>query len=153
MLTCPQHGWSEFRLENTSRYSLSYLDDIAFKWLEQAIHGLENLYPFCVKGNLEPDRFLCVVSHWHCHIIIENDDRCPLDKDEIIHEFSDTNMLDFCRYLYEDISKNINEWASFVSYNNENTEVKFQELTNLLEKLRLLIISKEEYFGKDRGFT
>lgn len=51
--------------------------------------GLENLYPFCVKGNLEPDRFLCVVSHWHCHIIIENDDRCPLDKDEIIHEFSD----------------------------------------------------------------
>ena len=62
-------------------------------------------------------------------------------------------MLDFCRYLYEDISKNINEWASFVSYNNENTEVKFQELTNLLEKLRLLIISKEEYFGNDRGFS
>ena len=62
-------------------------------------------------------------------------------------------MLDFCRYLYEDISKNINEWASFVSYNNENTAVKFQELTNLLEKLRLLIISKEEYLEKDRGFT
>ena len=46
-----------FQLDHTSVYGLSYLDDIAFEWIDQAIHGLETMMPFCVKGFLEPDRF------------------------------------------------------------------------------------------------
>ena len=53
MLTKPENGWTGFSLEGTSTYGLSYLDDIAFEWLDQAIHGLETLSPFCVKGFLE----------------------------------------------------------------------------------------------------
>lgn len=75
MLGKPQYGWSDFQLEHTSIYSLSYLDDIAFEWVEQAIHGLESMRPFCVKGFLEPNRLLCVVSYWNCYIICENEER------------------------------------------------------------------------------
>ena len=41
MLTKPVYGWSDFQLDGTSTYGLSYLDDIAFEWVDQAIHGLE----------------------------------------------------------------------------------------------------------------
>ena len=58
MLTKPVHGWSDFHLDNTSTYKLSYMNDIAFEWVEQAIHGLETMLPFCVKGFSEPNRFL-----------------------------------------------------------------------------------------------
>lgn len=97
-------------------YGLSYLDDIAFEWVEQAIHGLETMRPFCVKGFLEPNRFLCTVSYWNCHLVCEDDERYPLNQEELIHEFSHTSMLQFCQCLYEDVSQNINEWASFVDY-------------------------------------
>lgn len=49
MLTKPLHGWTDFSLEGTASYGLSYLDDIAFEWVEQAIHGLETLLPFWCK--------------------------------------------------------------------------------------------------------
>ena len=49
MLTKPEAGWSDFSLDGTSVYTLSYLDDIPFEWLDEAIHGLEILNPFCVK--------------------------------------------------------------------------------------------------------
>ena len=65
MLTKPYYGWTDFSLEGTSVYGLSYLDDIAFEWLDQAIHGLETMLPFCVKGFLEPGRMLCTVSFWN----------------------------------------------------------------------------------------
>ena len=40
MLSKPDAGWTDFQLEGTSIYGLSYLNDIAFDWLEEAIHGL-----------------------------------------------------------------------------------------------------------------
>jgi hypothetical protein len=86
MLTKPIHGWSDFQLDGTSIYGLSYLDDIAFEWIAQAIHGLETMMPFCVKGFLEPNRFLCTVSYWNCHIVCEDDERYPLDEEDVINE-------------------------------------------------------------------
>jgi hypothetical protein len=39
MLTKPDCGWSDFSLNGTSVYPLSsYLDDIPFEWLDEAIH-------------------------------------------------------------------------------------------------------------------
>ncbi len=39
-MTQPLSGWIDFELEETSTYGLSYLDDIAFEWIEQAIHDV-----------------------------------------------------------------------------------------------------------------
>ena len=45
MLSCPVNGWTLFSLEGTESQLLSYLDDIAPEWLDQAIHGLKTLQP------------------------------------------------------------------------------------------------------------
>lgn len=152
MLTKPKAGWTDFHLEGCGIYGLSYLDDIAFEWLEQAIFGLETMNPFCVKGFLEPNRFLCTVSYWNCHIIVEDDERYPLDSDDVINEFSHTSMIEFCKYLYEDISMYIDEWASFVDYREDDIENKKSILKQKVDKLQCLIAEKEERFGKDHCF-
>ena len=152
MLTKPHAGWSDFQLNGTSLYGLSYLDDIAFEWLEQAIHGLETMLPFCVKGFMEPGRFLCVVSYWNCHIICENDERNQLDNEDINTEYSHTSMLEFCKYLYNDIISNIDEWVRFVDYNEVDWDEKRKVLECKLGQLKKLISEKEGRFGTDRCF-
>ncbi|MCI9052453.1 MAG: hypothetical protein HFI05_11160 [Lachnospiraceae bacterium] len=152
MLTKPVYGWSNFQLEDTSIYALSYLDDIAFEWVEQAIHGLETMLPFCVKGYLEPNRFLCTVSYWNCHIICEDDERYPLHKENVINEFSHTSMLQFCQYLYDDISQNINEWISFTDYEDIDVVKRNEVLTQKLMHLKRLLSEREEWFGVNRCF-
>lgn len=152
MLTKPHAGWSDFQLDGTSLYGLSYLDDIAFEWLEQAIHGLETMLPFCVKGFMEPGRFLCVVSYWNCHIICENDERNQLDNEDINTEYSHTSMLEFCKYLYNDIISHIDEWVRFVDYNEVDWDEKRKVLECKLDRLKELISEKEGRFGTDRCF-
>ena len=152
MLTKPHAGWSDFQLNGTSLYGLSYLDDIAFEWLEQAIHGLETMLPFCVKGFMEPGRFLCVVSYWNCHIICENDERNQLDNEDINTEYSHTSMLEFCKYLYNDIISNIDEWVRFVDYDEVDWDEKRKVLECKLGQLKKLISEKEGRFGTDRCF-
>lgn len=152
MLTKPINGWSDFQLEGTSIYGLSYLDDIAFEWIEQAIHGLETLMPFCVKGFLEPNRFLCTVSYWNCHIVCEDDEREPLDMEDVINEISHTSMLRFCQYLYDDISQNIDEWVSFVDYQDIDIAKRKEDLEQKLKRLKELITEKEVNFSKNRCF-
>lgn len=166
MLSKPAHGWSDFQLEGTSLYGLSYLGDIAFEWLDQAIQGLEALHPFCVKGYLEPDRLLCIVSYWNCHIIRECDENYPLSKNDVVNEVSHTSMLQFCQYLYDDISENIDEWASFDYrfdiglYDDEEDLLKVEEevakkkdkLTQKLTQLKQLISEREKTFYKYHYF-
>lgn len=155
MLSKPKYGWTDFQLEGTSTYGLSYLDDIAFEWLDQAIHGLKTMQPFCVKGFLEPRRFLCMVSYWNCHIVIEDDERDLLEKDEIIVEYSHTSMLEFCKFLYHDIDEDIEEWAIFMDHGYDENYPLVEKISLLREKLntlKYLIISKEEYFGANRCF-
>lgn len=155
MLTKPQSGWSDFSLEGTSVYGLSYLDDVGIEWVEQAIHGLETLSPFCVHGNLEPGRMLCLVSYWNCYIFYEREGAGPIkeDKDKVFESLSHTSLLDFCRYLYDDISGSVDEWASFVDYDQKGFDEKRQRLVQRLEKLRELIEEKRENFGSKRFFT
>lgn len=153
MLTKPVNGWSDFQLDNTSVYSLSYIDDIAFEWINQAIHGLETLKPFCVKGFLEPSRFLCTVSYWNCHIICEDDERYPLKKEDILNEYSHTSMLQFCEYLYNDITDNIEEWAYFYcDIEKSDYAKKKKQLIKKSLKLKKLISERREYFNENRGF-
>ena len=152
MLTKPDCGWSDFSLDGTSVYPLSYLDNIPFEWLDDAIHGLETLKPFCVKGFMEPGRFICVVSFWNCHIICEDEDRDPLDPQNTIHEISHTSMLQFCQQLYDDISENLDDWACW-DYDPElDFDTNKEELIIKLARLKELIAENEEHFGEDRGF-
>lgn len=153
MLSKPKYGWTKFKLDGTSQYGLSYIDDIAFEWLDQSILSLENLRPFCVKGFLEPGRFLCVVSYWNCHIVIEDDGKYPLEMNDIRSEYSHTNMIEFCKYLHRDISSYIGEWVSFVDYYDgcDITEKK-ELLVQKLDKLEELIAENSEYFGENYCF-
>lgn len=153
MLSKPKYGWTEFKLDGTSQYSLSYIDDIAFEWLDQSIFGLENLRPFCVKGFLEPYRFLCVVSYWNCHIIVEDDERYPLEMNDVQSEHSHTNMIEFCKYLHRDISSHMEEWTSFVDYcGGCDISEKRELLVKKLDKLEELIAKNSEYFGENYCF-
>lgn len=152
MLTKPESGWTIFNLESSKSYCLNYLDDIAFEWLDQAIHGLETMSPFCVKGFLEPNRFLCTVSYWNCHIIIEDDERYPLESEDIINKTSLTSMIEFCKYLYEDINLNIEEWVHFMDYVDYDVEERKNTLIKKLGRFKALILEKEEYFGDNHCF-
>ena len=162
MLSKPDCGWVYFQLENTGVYGLSYLDDIAFEWLEQAIHCLKTFSPFCVKGFMEPNRFLCVVSYWNCHIIVEDDEREELNKDSIFYEYSHTNMLEFCKALYKDINENFEEFVHFVCYTvyddeedddyEKDIEEKRIELIEKLKELNKLIQERKEAFGNNCCF-
>ena len=152
MLTEPDCGWSDFNLDGTSVYQLSYLDDIPFEWIDDAIHGLETLNPFCVKGFMEPGRFICVVSFWNCHIICEDEDRDPLTPQNTIHEISHTSMLQFCQQLYDDISENLDDWACW-DYDPElDFDTNKEELIKKLARIKELIAENEEHFGEDRCF-
>lgn len=154
MLSKPHFGWSEFQLEGTSEYSLSYLDDIAYNWVGQAIHGLETLLPFTVKGFLEPGRFLCTVSYWNCHIICEDEDKYPLEDESVITEISHTSMIEFCQYLHDDISVNLDEWVNFLCMDEDDFDFnqRKDKLISDLSKLQKLIDQNKEHFGPNRCF-
>lgn len=154
MLSKPQYGWTEFCLSGTSTYQLSYLDDIAFDWVDQAIHGLRTMLPFCVKGFLEPNRFLCVVSYWNCHIIVENDSDDTFTDEDIHSEFSHTNMLEFCRLLHHDISNNMDDWVDFVDHRGKKDSCSERQaaLVDKLNTLEKLIKISESRFGPNRCF-
>ena len=158
MLTKPEYGCSDFNLDGTSVYRLSYLTDIPFDWLNEAIHGLEILNPFCVDGFMEPGRFICVVSFWNCHIICEDEDRDPLTPQNTIHEIAHTSMLQFCQQLYDDISENLDGWACWRDYGWDDDDSEFdfdtnkEELIKKLARLKELIAENEEHFGENRCF-
>ena len=154
MLSKPHYGWTEFCLSGTSTYQLSYLDDIAFDWIDQAIHGLRTMLPFCVKGFLEPNRFLCVVSYWNCHILVENDSADALTEEDIHSEYSHTSMLDFCRLLHQDISDNMDDWVDFTDHcgKKDSFPERRSELIDKLKTLEKLIKISESRFGPNRCF-
>ena len=52
MLTKPVYGWSDFQLEGTGVYGLSYLDDIAFEWVALLCKRVLRTEPLFVYGQL-----------------------------------------------------------------------------------------------------
>lgn len=146
MLSAPSSGWVSFQLLGTNIYELSYLDDIPFEWVEQAINGLRTDSPFVVRGNLEPTRFLCLVSYYNCHIIMENE-RDNDDAEGVMHEYSHTGMLSFCQSLHDDIKNNLDSWVQWLSSRKDNSE-RERALTEQLDILQELIDLKSA-----KGFT
>lgn len=158
MLERPEFGWSDFQLEGIKPSPVSYLDDIAFDWIDQAIHGLETMLPFCVKARMEPGRLICIVSYYNCYTICENDLNEPPEGGKVRTDYSHTNMLDFCIQLHDDISKYIEEWAkfTFVEGADRDDDEKWNEKRKILEeklkRLEDLISEKRRYFFEDNMY-
>lgn len=91
---------------------------------------------------------ICVVSYWNCHILVEDDDRDPLNPEEVLHEISHTSMLEFCRQLRDDIRANLEQWVRFVDYHEEDLEEKRLRLEQKLAELDTLIAAREESFDE-----
>ena len=146
ILSKPTNGWTYFCLEGHN-HRLSYMTYVPLDWLNAAIYGLENLTPFALEGFSEPRRFLCLVSYWNCHIIVENDEKFPLLESELERSFIHITMLDFCKMLYSDIKNNIAEWSDWKARNdNAEKEKTREEILSRLEKLEELIKKREAHF-------
>ena len=157
MLSSPEDGWTVFRpgSEKTA-YSLSYLNDIAVEWLDQAIHGLKTMDTFSVHGFCEPGRMICTVSYWNCYIIFEGDGRD--DVCESVYTVH-VSMIDFCKKLYADIAGPLEEWVHWDDgmFEDEEdpaaaAEKRRKEILERLETLKGLIAEKEEEFAEDGCF-
>ena len=156
LLSKPVYGWTTFCLGN-HEYSLSYLTCVPLEWLKAAIYGLEHLKPFTVYGCCEPRRFLCLVSYWNCHIIVEDDEEEELIESEIERETIHISMIDFCKMLHADIKNNIDAWGDWDdnSFMYEEDKEKAEKAINemiakinpLLDRLMELIIKNEKHFG------
>lgn len=151
MLSIPQFGCVWFQLNDTELYSLSNIDDIAFDWIEQAINGLSTDNPFCVKGNLEPWNFLCVVSYYNCHVICEDNSNRKYESKDLYRDLSHTSMIDFCQELHDDVKNSLEAWVDWLSHGNQDPEQRNGRRTKLEKKLNqlqeLIDIKREKGFG------
>lgn len=144
MLSKPDAGWSVFSI-GTRSYSLSYLADIPETWVKHAICGLETHAPFVVYGECESIAAIyCVVDSCMCTIYrMDNNDEAPYSA----YGFG---TLDFCKALYECISKDIDDWACWNGPGEATGPLvpgEAQEkarLQELLARLRSLIETFEE---------
>lgn len=142
MLGIPHHGWVCFSL-GEKQCELSYLNNIPVEWLDRAIFGLRTMDSFTVRGFCEPGTFQCTVERDRCHIVCCNEE-----------ESCAVNMLQFCKYLHEDISRNLDAWSRWQSVRSNITEKERQKLCDAAKKeiscylgsLEKLIFNRESAF-------
>lgn len=149
MLTKPEYGWSDFQLEQTSIYGLSYITDISVEWLDEAIRGLETMQPFCVTGFLEPGYFSCTVNEQNCHV-----ERIPEPPagGNTTQEDSPTGMLQFCEYLYYDVTDNLEDWVHWCdSWEEDEYSLRREQLTQRLSRLNELISERRADFDQNEN--
>ncbi|MBQ6005079.1 MAG: hypothetical protein IJL14_02395 [Selenomonadaceae bacterium] len=133
MLSVPEYGWTDFSIGD-AKYQLSYLTDIPIEWLETAVYSLKKNYycPFTVYGDCETSDIHCTVTEMFCHVI--HDGTIPPKT-----YFVNMSMLDFCKALYVDISRDIDAWSDWLRYDDENfrekQKFKIQSLLNELDAL------------------
>lgn len=179
MLGKPHAGWSDFQIDDEHTYSLSYLNDVALEWLDQAIHGLTTLEPFAVHGFCEPDRMVCTVSYWNCYVVFESDGMFNPNSYNHMYEVG-LNMIDFCKTLYSDVQNNIDDWVHWDdsslrdvaedkycdehpeedAYNEQELDAAImkefdsrkKQIQDKLDCLKKLIDENEEHFGPHRAF-
>lgn len=146
MLSVPEYGWTHFSIGG-NEYSLGYLTFGSTDWLREAVHGLKNHTPFVFHGWCEPEEIFCTVTDDFCYVI------CA-DEGKVLetHEIKMT-MLDFCKALHADISKDTFEWAYFEYYGDEFEGDEYRELhlhtekiiQSLLDELAALIKERSKY--------
>ena len=159
MLSKPEHGWTNFTLNDQFLGSFSYLTNLPIEWLDQAIHGLETLHPFCVHGNCEPAKVICVVSHHSCFVFTAEDEPgFPSSVEEANLNAISMDMLTFCRELHRDITENFDAWCRWRAYSDKADNDRpcingmQQKLSSRLERLAELIDEKNKFFSEGYVF-
>lgn len=140
MFSFPEYGYTNFSIGDV-KYSLSNVfSDVPIDWLEKSIYGLKTSRPFTIYGWCEPEDIFCTVTENFCYVIYAMDDK--IFKTHAIK----VTMLDFCKMLHEDISRDTFAWAYFEYYGDEfegdeykelhlNDEKKIKSLLNELDAL------------------
>ena len=139
MLSVPEYGWTDFSIGD-AKYSLSYLFTSLTDWLKEAVHGLKNNKPFMFYGWCEPEYIFCSVTRNFCCIIC-------VDEGRILETHAvKMTMLDFCKALHADISKDVDAWADWLRYDNENfREEQKLKIQSLLDELDALIKERSKH--------
>ena len=79
-----------------------------------------------------------------------------MEENELRHEYSHTSMLEFCRYLYQDIREFFEDWVSFADFiDNDDEEAMASKrdcLSKQLSLLASLIDENRKYFDEDHCF-
>lgn len=123
MLRTPDCGWTDFQLEGTPCYGLSYLTDIPTDWMTRAVRGLMSMEPFTVEAYLEPGILRCTVYA----------DKTCLRLEDGTEEVSPIGMLRFCEMLRDDVERDLPQWVAFRP--REDRKSREAELRKLLQKL------------------
>ena len=144
-------GWVDFELPGTHAYGLSYLSPVPFEWLDAAIHGLETLQPFCVKGYLEPGRMICTVSYHNSYVVCEDEEYSVRYGETPDFKCSSTGMLEFCQQLADDIQRDLDAWACFYASSKPDDkallERKLAQLRQLIRKREGILAGQSSFYG------
>lgn len=143
-----EHGWASIDLGVYGMHLSFMTTRLPLNWLDQAIMGLEKNLPITIHGSVEPGYDMCTFTGTLCHAfyIDEGDFPCIPRR---IYTFP-YSKLQFCKELYEDILKELDEWVLWLcsSYSYPDKELpydnpKFKEekakLSRKLKRLKKLI--------------
>ena len=155
MIRNDNYRFADITLHGGYKTSLSYMTDIPYQWLVQAIFGLKKDTNIVVSGMTEPGRELFTFTETSYHIIYECEDDFPASEDHSSYCVIPMGKLDFCKELYHDIFSELDDWALWYSYISKTEDGKYpydnpyyREVRNKYEKklleLKELLDKKEK---------
>ena len=144
MLSVPEYGWTDFSIGD-AKYQLSYLATGSTDWLKEAVHGLKNNTPFIFYGWCEPEYIFCNVTRDFCYIVCVNEEK--ILKTHVVK----MTMLDFCKELHADVSKDTAAWAYFEYYGDEFERDDYKKLHLQTEKMIMSLLNELDALIKEKS--
>ncbi len=131
ILSNPKYGWASVDL-GTFKGCVSYLNDIAFEWLNALKVAIENKTIATLYGDEEGSDFYIVLDNYYGFVVENSEETKVIDIDY--------GVIDFAQELCEAIKTDIKGWANFCEF-EDYSEVKLKEKEN--ELLELIANIKE----------
>lgn len=135
MISNPRYGWSEFKL-GSFEGTPSYLTDVPVDILT-AFVSLHRYGSGAAFFDEEGTEFTLVVNQDSVFIIEEK-------ERPVLHDFSEIDIRDLEKELVEDIERDLDEWAAFLTEHNKR-EIKAHrdEIIDLLNSLKSIISNRK----------
>ncbi len=127
MISNPKHGWCNFKL-GTFEGTPSYLTDVPIDILTAFI-DYHNKGCGVIWFDEEGTEFTLVITPYSLFIIEEK-------EKPILHDFSETKIVDLEKELIKDIESDLCGWANFTT-DNDVEEIKQHE-TEIRQKIVIL---------------
>lgn len=131
ILSNPKFGWASVDL-GKFKGCVSYLNDIAFEWLEALKVAIENNTIATLYGDEEGSNFYIVLDNYYGFVVEFREETKVIDIDY--------GIIDFAQELCKAIKTDIKGWANFCEF-EDYSEVKLKEKEN--ELLELIADIKE----------